>query len=140
MNDPEAHAVAVKTLLALLPGTLYDGQVPGNLTSAGDFPYSVLFMDTGDDTSDRVCNDANVADYRFQITSVGLDAGAARIRCRLARDLLVDKRPVVASRSCTRIKRETSIPVRPDTDVTVTEANLHPMFAVDTYHFVSYAA
>ncbi|OQO89928.1 hypothetical protein B1813_18995 [Saccharomonospora piscinae] len=129
------HHQAVLDLLAGLPVTLHDGQVPDRPT----FPYAVLFGDTGNERSTRLCATSDRADWRFQVTSVGLTVESALIVADAARALLIDARPVVVGRSCGPIRRETSIPVRPDTDVTDPDTNRHPMFAVDTYHFVSYA-
>lgn len=129
------HWQAVTGLLSELSMTWYDGQVP----EQPSFPYAVLYMDTGNERAMRLCATSNRADFRFQITSVGLTRESAVIVADAARLLVIDQRPRVEGRSCTPIRRETSIPVRPDTDVTLPGANRHPMFAVDTYRFVSYA-
>lgn len=128
------HHQAILDLLSGLPMTLYDGQVPDQ----PQFPYAVLFGDTGFERATRLCATSDRADFRFQVTSVGLTVESALIVADAARKLLVDARPVVSGRSCGPIRRETSIPVRPDTDVTLPDSNRHPMFAADTYHFVSY--
>lgn len=127
------HHQAVKDLLASVG--FYDGQVPSEPT----FPYRVLYLDTGMEGADRLCGDSDRADFRFQVTSVALSAQGVAIVADLSRSLLIDVKPLVAGRTCTRIRKETSIPVRPDKDVTIPVSNLHPMFSVDTYHFVSYA-
>lgn len=131
-----AHWLAIRDLLAAGIDPLYEGQVPDQPS----FPYSVLYMDTGNERDDRLCADQERADFRFQVTSAGLTAHAAKIRADEARSLLINVRPVVAGRTCTKIRHETAIPVRADTEVTDTETNRHPVFGVDTYHFVSYAA
>lgn len=128
------HHQAIKDLLASVG--FYDGQVPAEPT----FPYRVLYLDTGLEQTTRLCSTSNKADFRFQVTSVALTAQAVAIVADLSRALLVDVKPIVAGRTCTSIRRETSIPVRPDRDVTIPEQNLHPVYAVDTYHFVSFAA
>jgi hypothetical protein len=128
------HHEAIRTLLASLE--FYDGQVPSEPT----FPYRVLYLDTGFERSEKLCATSNRADFRFQITSVALTAQGVAIVADQSRSLLVDARPVVTGRVCAPIRRETSIPVRPDADVTDPGTNLHPMFSVDTYHFVSFAA
>lgn len=130
------HHAAVLTLLSGLSWTLYDGQVP----DTPSFPYAVLYMDTGNEDGTKLCGSSDMADFRFQVTSVGLTRASAVVVADAVRTLLLDVRPTVAGRTCTRIRRETSIPVRADEDVTLTDANLKPMFAVDTYHFVSYGA
>jgi hypothetical protein len=127
------HHEAIRALLASLE--FHDGQVPDKPT----FPYRVLYLDTGFERSEKLCATSNRADFRFQITSVALTAQGVAIVADQSRSLLVDARPVVAGRVCGPIRRETSIPVRPDSDVTDPATNLHPMFSVDTYHFVSYA-
>jgi hypothetical protein len=128
------HHEAIRGLLSSL--AFYDGQVPNEPT----FPYRVLYLDTGFERSEKLCATSNRADFRFQITSVALTAQGVAIVADQSRSLLVDVRPVVTGRTCTQIRRETSIPVRPDRDVVDTATGLHPMFSVDTYHFVSYAA
>ncbi|MBX6360099.1 MAG: hypothetical protein IRZ03_08470 [Acidobacterium ailaaui] len=54
------------------------------------------------------------------------------------RSLLLDVRPLIDGRVCERIVHETSIPVRPDEDVTLTDGR-HPQYAVDTYRLTTYA-
>lgn len=131
------HRAAVKTLLSGLSMTLYDG---GQVPMEPSFPYAVLFMDTGFEDSTKLCGDSDRADFRFQVTSVGLTDESAVVVADAARALLLDIRPTVTGRKCGRIRREISIPVRPDKDVTLPDSDRHPMFGVDTYHFVSYAA
>jgi hypothetical protein len=128
-----AHGDAVKSLLASLPN-LYDGQVP----DPPALPYWVLYLDTSVEGATQLCATSNRADFRFQITSVGLTAEAVRIVAGRARGLVIDQRLTVPGRACGLIRHETSIPVRADRDVTLDGA--HPMFAVDTYRFVSYAS
>jgi hypothetical protein len=128
------HHEAIRALLASL--SFYDGQVPNEPT----FPYRVLYLDTGFERSEKLCATSNRADFRFQVTSVALTAEGVAIVADQSRSLLVDVRPAVAGRTCTQIRRKTSVPVRPDRDVTDPDSNLHPMFSVDTYHFVSFAA
>jgi len=131
-----AHRSAIKALLGALPVqlTFYSGgQVPDEPT----FPYAVLYMDTSIEDGTHLCGDTDMATFRFQVTSVGLSDDSAVIVADAARTLVLDVRPTVAGRSCTRIRKETSIPVRADKDVTDTATSLHPMFAVDTYVFTS---
>jgi hypothetical protein len=130
------HYQAVVGLLSGLSQTLYEGQVP----TQPSFPYAVLYMDTDTEATTKLCGGSDQAEFRFQVTSVGLSAVAVRVVADAARSLLVDVRPVVAGRTCQRIRKEFSIPVRPDEDVTLPDSDLHPMYAVDTYHFISYAA
>jgi hypothetical protein len=116
--------------------TLYEGQVP----SKPSFPYAVLYADTGVEDATKLCGGSNRLDYRFQITSVGLTAASVFIVVDAARSLVLDVRPTIAGRTCRRVDHETSIPVRPDEDVTITETGRHPMYAVDTYRLTTYAA
>lgn len=136
--DLLAHYEAVKGLLVAVPpvATLYEGQVPGQPA----FPYWVLYMDTGDEAVGRLCGASNQADFRFQVTSVGLTDAAVRVLAAAARARLLDVRLTVSGRTCTPIRKETTLPVRPDRDVTLPDSNLNPMYGVDTFHFVSYAA
>ncbi|HKS46349.1 MAG TPA: hypothetical protein VJT49_14810 [Amycolatopsis sp.] len=136
--DQLAHYAFVKGLLAGLPAsmTLYEGQVPGEPS----FPYVVLRMDTGFEAAERLCGTSNRADFRFTLTSVGITDASARVVAGASRSLVLDVRPVVAARLCTPIRKETSLPIQPDNDVMLPASNLHPMFGVDGYHFVSYAA
>jgi len=122
---------AVRLLLASIP--YYDGQVPNEPS----FPYRVLRMGAGNETAERLCGTSGRADFRFYITSVGLSATAVEIVADAARSLLIDVRPVVAGRVCTPIRRESSIPIQEDRDVTAPGNNAHPMFGVDTYSFTS---
>lgn len=125
---------AVKTLLSAMSFRFYDGgQVPDEPT----FPYAVLYMDTGIEDATKLCGDTDEATHRFQVTSVGLTDDSAVIVADAARTLVLDVRPTVAGRSCGPIRKETTIPVRPDLDVNLPPNNLHPMFSVDTYVFRS---
>lgn len=130
------HRAAIKALLSALPVTLtfYSG---GQVPNEPSFPYAVLYMDTSVEDGTKLCGDTDLATFRFQVTSVGLTDDSAVIVADAARALVLDARPVVAGRSCTRIRKETSIPLRADKDVTDTNTGLHPMFAVDTYVFTS---
>lgn len=129
------HHDAILALLEPLPHTLYDGQVPDRPV----FPYAVVFMDTDTEFATKLCGVSDVAEFRFQVNSVGLSRAAVDIVADAVRVLVLDVRPVVAGRKCDRIDKETSIPIRADTDVTDPETELHPMFAVDRYSFVSHA-
>lgn len=131
----QKHATAVKTLLTALTIQDYDGAVPDLPT----FPYFVLYTDTGIDDKTKVCGESDQMTFRFQITSVGETADAARIVAGAVRAVVLDARPVVAGRaSVNRIRKETGIPVREDKDVTIPSSNRHPLFAVDTYVFESW--
>lgn len=127
------HHDAVRALLSSLP--YYDGQVPNPPT----FPYRVVFFDTGIESATKLTNDSDMATFRFQVNSVAETAVGVAIVADAARAVLVDARPVVPGRACTRIKRETSIPVRPDEEVTNPDTGLHPMYSADTYYFQSFA-
>lgn len=128
-----AHYDAVKALLADLPVVLYDGQVPNE----PEFPYAVLYMDTGRGTSSRLCGTTSRDTYDFQITSVGLTDKAVRVVVDEVMSRVKDVRPEVAGFRSGQVDSLASIPVRPDKDVTDPETNLHPMFAVNTFSFVS---
>lgn len=129
-----AHKAAVEALLALCPIQGYpDGQVPDDAA----FPYWVLYMDTGNDRQTKLCRSTDEVTFHFQVTSVGLTDGSVRVAEDKTYGLLVDARPVVAGWGNHPVRRTNSIPVREDKDVTVTASNLHPMYAVDTYSFVS---
>lgn len=129
------HHDAVLDLLSGLQATVYDGQVPDTPT----LPYAVVYMDTSHETATRLCATSDRAEFRFQVTSVGATTDSALITADAARAAVLDQRPAVSGRVCGPIRHETSIPVRPDRDVTLPEFNRHPMFAVDTYVFTSYA-
>jgi hypothetical protein len=128
------HRAAIKALLAPMPMQFYgSGQIPDLPT----FPYAVLYMDTSVEDRTTLSGPTDEATFRFQVTSVGLTDDSAVVVADTARNLVLDVRPVVAGRTCTRIGKETSIPIREDRDVTITEANLHPIYGVDTYVFMS---
>lgn len=129
------HAEAVLALLASGAHTLYDGQVPDEPS----YPYWVLYFDPGSELATRLCATSNRADLRFQLISVGLTAEAAQIVADDGRSLVLDRVLSVAGRVCTPIRRESALPIRPDRDVIDPSTNRHPLYSVDTYHFVSYA-
>lgn len=127
------HHDAIRALLA--PLQYYDGQVPDLPT----YPYRVVFFDTGFESATKLTGESDHATFRFQINSVAESAAGVAIVADAARSVLVDALPVVPGRVCTRIKRETSIPVRASEEVTNPDTRLHPMYSVDTYYFQSFA-
>jgi hypothetical protein len=128
------HKAAVGALLAAVaPTVLHDTDVP----DAPTFPYVVWRMTTGIGEGTKICGDTDQETFYVYVTSVGLSADAAAIIADKARTALLDKRPVVAGWKCDRIKRSTSIPIQADRDVTVPASNRHPLYAVDTYVFLS---
>lgn len=129
-----AHKAAVETLLA---GCSVTGYPEGQIPDEPDLPYWVLYMDTGNDRQTKMCRSTDEVTFHFQVTSVGLTDASVRVVAGKTYDLLVDVRPAVAAWKNHPIRRTNSIPVREDKDVTLTASNLHPMYAVDTYTFVS---
>lgn len=139
MTAPRTVSAHHDAILALLRAgsptfTVYDGQVP----DPPAYPYAVLYMDTGIDDATKLCGDPDTATFRFQVTSVGINATSALIVVDETRARVLGVRPVIAGRAPVRIRKETTIPVREDRDVTDTATNRHPMFAVDTYVFESW--
>ncbi|MFB9926323.1 DUF3168 domain-containing protein [Amycolatopsis halotolerans] len=127
------HHDAIRALLAPLP--FYDGQVPPKPT----YPYRVVYFDTGTETATKLEGSSDRAEFRFQITSVAESPTGVAIVADAARKKLIDVAPAVPGRVCTRIDHETAIPVRAQEEVTNPNTDLHPMYAVDTYHFSSFA-
>lgn len=136
--DSLAHYEFVKGLLSTLPSeiTLYEGQVPDEPA----FPYVVLRMATGDESVTHLCGTTDDADVWFYFTCVGLTDAAARVVARETRARVLDVRPSITGRSCGPIRKGSSLTIQPDQDVTLPGSNLHPMFGVDGYHFISRAA
>lgn len=128
------HAAILGLLQSGSPSfTVYDGQVPDEPV----FPYAVLYMDTGIDEATKLCGDPDTATFRFQVTSVGLTVPSALVVVDETRARVLGTRPAVDGRAVVRIRKETTIPVREDKDVTDTATNRHPCFGVDTYVFES---
>ncbi|WP_409186723.1 hypothetical protein F9C11_21780 [Amycolatopsis sp. VS8301801F10] len=137
MTGPvSAHHAAVLGLLqgGSPPFTVYDGQVP----TQPSFPYAVLYMDTGIDDETKLCRVPDKAVFRFQVTSVGLTVPSALVVVDQTRARVLGVRAGVPQRSLNPIRKETSLPVREDRDVTDTATQRHPCFAVDTYVFESW--
>jgi hypothetical protein len=136
--DPLAHFQVIRGLLATLPSEirLYEDDVPVEPV----FPYVVLRMTTGSDESEQFSGTQGRADFWVWVTCVGLTGDSARVVAREVRARLAGVRPEVAGRVCNPIKRESSLPVQADRDVTVPGTDLHPMYGVDGYHFISRAA
>lgn len=136
--DPLVHFQVFRALLSTLPVsiTLYQDDIP----ETPSFPYAVLRMSTGTESAERLCVDSNAADFWAWLTCVGTTGDSARVVARETRARLVDARPVVAGRTCTPIRKESSLTIQPDRDVVVPGTNLHPLYGVDGYHFISRAA
>lgn len=130
------HFQSVQGLLVPLPQTLYAG---GQVPDEPEFPYAVVRMTTGDEDATKLCGISDEAVFRVYITSVGLTDIAAVVVADAVRALLLDVKPLVAGRSCTPLRKESSLPVGPDRDVIVPGTDLNPMYAVDTYRFTSHA-
>ncbi|WP_372672975.1 hypothetical protein [Amycolatopsis kentuckyensis] len=132
-----AHRAAVKALLEPLMTTI-PGYPGGQVSAEPEFPYWVLFLGTGTDDDTKLSGDPDELTLRFQVNSVGLTDDSAVTVVDKTRALLLGARPVVAGWSCHRIRRvPTDVPLQADTDVTLPDANLHPMYAVDIYELVS---
>lgn len=122
-----SHVAAVKALLATV--TLYDGgQVPDNAV----LPYAVLYADGGKASVDNLADLATRRDWSFQTTSVGADPDQARWTAEKVQAALVGATPVVAGRTCGRIRHDVSRDAEPDFDV------VPPVvYAVDRFRFLS---
>lgn len=129
----QAHAAAVKALLAAQIIRVYDGQVPASPT----YPYAVMWMDGGLRDSERSTDELGRASFRIQITSVGANAEAARIVADKAATALLGVAPTVAGRVSHRIRHESSEPVQDDVAVTIPGTATHPAYAVDVYRWVT---
>jgi hypothetical protein len=128
------HRDAVALLLASMVGvTLYDTDVPDKPA----YPYAVWRMSTGFGEGTKMCGNTDKETFHVYVTSVGLTGKSAAIIADKARTALVDQRPVVVGWKPDRIKRPTSIPLQADRDVIDPVTNRHPLYAVDTYVFLS---
>lgn len=142
-----AHVAGVKALLAAAGfvditagGTvsspsmaLYDGQVPGDPR----FPYLVLWTAPGDRPAPTLDNSHVQFDTRLHTTYVGGNAAAVRIVLAKVETALLDVRPTVAGRSCWKLTKLFSEPIRQDEDVTIPGTSLHPMYGVDVWRLAS---
>lgn len=145
-----AHVAAVKALLAAAGfvditngGTvpapsmaLYDGQVPGSPR----YPYVVLWTAPGDRPAPTLDNQHVDFDTRLHTTYVGGNTDAARIVLGKVETALLDVRPVVAGRTCWKLAKLYSEPIRQDQDVTIPGTSLHPMYGVDVWRLASVPA
>jgi hypothetical protein len=132
------HLEAVAAMLAPLatPGLkVYSGDVTDDPPK---WPYLVWRMTTGVGERTKVCGETDKKTFYVYVTSVGLSTTAAAIVADQVEGVLLDQRPTVAGRSCTRMEQETSIPIQADRDVTDPTTKTHPLYAVDTYTFLSW--
>lgn len=129
------HQTAIRLILDNAGVTYLSGQVPDKPT----FPYRVVAFGVGFDAGSKLEGSSDEHSFWFYVTSVAESDEGVAITADVSRFALADKRPAVPGYSSTRIKRTTSTPIQVDDTVTSTVTNRHPMFAVDTYHFVSFA-
>lgn len=107
------------------------------------FPYVVLWGDpgresSGDESGESLQDIPRSLALRMRATYVGLSADSVFITAQRVRNSLHRVRPVVAGRSCSRLRQAPLTDIQVDTDVTVNSA--HPVFSVDEFTFVSDAA
>lgn len=110
---------------------------------APTFPYVVLWGDlgveeSGDESGDSLADIPTALPLRPRATYVGLSAESVFITAQRVRNSLRRARPVVAGRSCSKLRQTTLTDIQVDTDVTINST--HPVFAVDEFSFVSDAA
>ncbi|PXY20880.1 tail completion protein gp17 [Prauserella muralis] len=126
------HKAAVLALLADLPPpmTLYpDGEVP----ERPSFPYVVFHTTARNRRAVKVTNDSDEFRLQFQLTCVGLGDDAAGIVADAVAARLIDARPVVAGRTCKRIKLDVTLPIVTDSTYTDPDTGLHLSTARDSY-------
>lgn len=127
-----------KAVEALMPPGL-----PVHLASApkdSAFPHVVLWGDLGAERSGDVAGDslADIPDslpLNVRATYVSLSAESVFITAQRVRNSLRRARPVVAGRSCSKLRQSSLTDIQVDTDVTINST--HPVFAVDEFSFVS---
>lgn len=130
-----------RAVQALLPQGLqvYLFNVPGKPV----FPYVVLWgslgvESSGDDDGDSLDDLPRSFAPRIRATYVGLNPDSMIITAQRVRASLKRVRPVVAGRSCSKLKQGTLTDAQTDYDVVVD--GQRPVYAVDEFTFVSDAA
>jgi hypothetical protein len=129
------HQTAVRTVLNNAGVAYLTGQVPDTPV----FPYRVVRFGVGFDAASKLCNVSDRHEFWFYVTSVAESDEGVAITADVTRFVLADARLIVPGYNVSPIKRTTSTPITADDSVTNPVTGLHPMFAVDTYHFVSHA-
>lgn len=138
------HYRAVK---ALLPTTvtayLFEAGMDDTTgkVSTPKYPYVVLWGDLGreasGDENGEALSDARVSlSFRMRATYAGLNGDSLMIVARNVRTALSRKVPVVAGRSCSKLRQDVLMDAQTDFDMTFTDGS-HPVYAVDEFAFVS---
>ena len=126
------HAAAVLALIDAQPNvTVYDGQVPNRPV----LPYAVMYADQGGAGQSAFSGKSDFRVWRFQTTAVGSTPEQCRWLAERVELALLDVAPVVTGRTCGRIDKLDSQPVRRDDTV-----DPALFYAVDRWQFLSVAA
>lgn len=111
----------------------YDGEVPvddqGKPLSQR---YAVLYAAPADRDRDGFNSSSDLFVYRWQVTSVGLDARQAEWVAERCRDSLVDA-PIVVNGQSSPVEHTSSVPIRRDDDIPGGVL----FYAIDTYRLTT---
>lgn len=105
-----AHATGVKALVTGV--TVYTSRAPDGATT----PYVVLHPDQGRGEPTSLQGDSDWRPWRYYTTCVGSTPEQAQWAAEKVEAGLLDVRPTVTGRSCTPIRKESSVPVTRDED------------------------
>lgn len=106
-----AHRAAIETLLAGL--TFHVSRAP----SGTAVPYVVLHPDQGAATTTSYGGDSDWRPWTFQTTCVGSTTEQAEWMAEKVEARLLDVAPAVTGRTCSPIRKTTTVPVDRDEDV-----------------------
>lgn len=119
---------------ARLPAGLkfHRGTVAGALRSA-DYPYVVLGGGGGDESTEALAGNVDSLEFRLRATYAGLTFDSVLVTVDRVRRAFLDSALVVPGWSCGTVRQNEALSIQRDSDVTLPDSNLKPLFAVDEF-------
>lgn len=127
-----AQALAA-SVLALLPGTVYDAAVP----ASPSFPYSLVTVRHPGVTERSLTRGVLGRRTAVRVTVVGETAASVRIASQAVADALEGARPDAAGWVCSPVEQVNEREPVEDPDVTIPATKAHPIFAVLEFAFTA---
>lgn len=119
---------------AKLPAGLsvHRGVVAGTLASA-DYPYVVLGGGGGDEWTEALAGNVDSLEFRLRATYAGLSFDSVLITMARVRLAFLHSPLIVPGWNCGTVRQDEALPIRQDSDVTLSDNNIKPLFAVDEF-------
>lgn len=133
----------LKAAAALVPFTTHEYEfAPGRSPAASDYPFVVLWADTGWEFSgnepgwdDSLADEVDALELNIRATYTGLSKESVGVLIRRTRPVLNRATLQVPGWSCSRLKQSPVQGIEKDRDVQVGLG--HPFYAIDEYRLIA---